>query len=356
MTSQDNKDESQSSGGGRKSSTARPQEQALNCPRCDSPNTKFCYYNNYSLSQPRHFCKTCRRYWTKGGALRNVPIGGGCRKNKKIKTSSSSRFSGDSKDTISGSSDIGGLKFFHGLSPAMDFQLGGLNFPRLSNTSTSGGSIFNQFSSFGDISSTTNSAANIGSSSCFSLDPSGSCSGSLLGFSNFPFTSSMLKQGTTGVQEMGSIGVRHGTMTSSIESLSSLNQDLHWKLQQQRLAMLFGGENQKENIVSSSIPLENQNQIQKPQPILFQNLEISSSKQQQEDQEAAAFGNTNINSRKDCSTGSGNNLATEWFFDNSFGVNPTSTNSSNGNANDQNANNWNSIQAWSNLNQYSTLP
>ncbi|KAG2399569.1 Dof zinc finger protein [Vigna angularis] len=27
---------------------------------------------------------TCRRYWTKGGALRNVPIGGGCWKNKNI--------------------------------------------------------------------------------------------------------------------------------------------------------------------------------------------------------------------------------------------------------------------------------
>ncbi|KAL6553130.1 hypothetical protein OROGR_006972 [Orobanche gracilis] len=54
----------------------------LRCPRCDSPNTKFCYYNNYNLTQPRHFCKTCRRYWTKGGALRNVPIGGGCRRNK----------------------------------------------------------------------------------------------------------------------------------------------------------------------------------------------------------------------------------------------------------------------------------
>lgn len=55
----------------------------LRCPRCDSSNTKFCYYNNYNLTQPRHFCKTCRRYWTKGGALRNVPIGGGCRKNNK---------------------------------------------------------------------------------------------------------------------------------------------------------------------------------------------------------------------------------------------------------------------------------
>ncbi|URE47378.1 Zinc finger protein [Musa troglodytarum] len=62
----------------------RPQhDQALKCPRCDSTHTKFCYYNNYSLSQPRYFCKTCRRYWTKGGTLRNVPVGGGCRKNKR---------------------------------------------------------------------------------------------------------------------------------------------------------------------------------------------------------------------------------------------------------------------------------
>lgn len=60
--------------------------QALKCPRCDSLNTKFCYYNNYNLSQPRHFCKSCRRYWTKGGVLRNVPVGGGCRKAKRTKS------------------------------------------------------------------------------------------------------------------------------------------------------------------------------------------------------------------------------------------------------------------------------
>ena len=68
---------------------ARPQEQ-LNCPRCNSTNTKFCYYNNYSLTQPRYFCKTCRRYWTEGGSLRNVPVGGGSRKNKKVISASSS--------------------------------------------------------------------------------------------------------------------------------------------------------------------------------------------------------------------------------------------------------------------------
>ncbi|KAH9603274.1 hypothetical protein KSS87_010528, partial [Heliosperma pusillum] len=67
---------------------ARPSEEALKCPRCDSSNTKFCYYNNYSLTQPRYFCKSCRRYWTKGGTLRNVPVGGGCRKNKRCSSSS----------------------------------------------------------------------------------------------------------------------------------------------------------------------------------------------------------------------------------------------------------------------------
>ncbi|XP_021740536.1 dof zinc finger protein DOF4.7-like [Chenopodium quinoa] len=62
------------------------QQEPLKCPRCDSSNTKFCYYNNYNKSQPRHFCKACKRHWTKGGTLRNVPVGGG-RKNKRLKTS-----------------------------------------------------------------------------------------------------------------------------------------------------------------------------------------------------------------------------------------------------------------------------
>ncbi|KAJ8532947.1 hypothetical protein K7X08_015836 [Anisodus acutangulus] len=65
-------------------------ETALKCPRCDSSNTKFCYFNNYSLSQPRHFCKACKRYWTRGGALRNVPVGGGCRRNKRSSSNSKS--------------------------------------------------------------------------------------------------------------------------------------------------------------------------------------------------------------------------------------------------------------------------
>ncbi|KAK7400535.1 hypothetical protein VNO78_11744 [Psophocarpus tetragonolobus] len=60
--------------------------ESLKCPRCDSTNTKFCYYNNYNKSQPRHFCRACKRHWTKGGTLRNVPVGGG-RKNKRVKKS-----------------------------------------------------------------------------------------------------------------------------------------------------------------------------------------------------------------------------------------------------------------------------
>lgn len=68
-----------------------PEQEHLKCPRCDSPNTKFCYYNNYNLSQPRHYCKSCRRYWTKGGTLRNIPVGGGSRKNTKKSSSSTKK-------------------------------------------------------------------------------------------------------------------------------------------------------------------------------------------------------------------------------------------------------------------------
>ncbi|CAN4089068.1 unnamed protein product [Withania somnifera] len=77
-----------------------PEQEHLKCPRCDSPNTKFCYYNNYNLSQPRHYCKSCRRYWTKGGTLRNIPVGGGSRKNTKRSSSSSSSSSKKSNSSM----------------------------------------------------------------------------------------------------------------------------------------------------------------------------------------------------------------------------------------------------------------
>lgn len=57
-------------------------DKIIPCPRCNSTDTKFCYFNNYNANQPRHFCRGCHRYWTAGGALRNVPVGAGRRKSK----------------------------------------------------------------------------------------------------------------------------------------------------------------------------------------------------------------------------------------------------------------------------------
>ena len=50
------------------------QQPAEQCPRCDSLDTKFAYFNNIKESQPRYLCKGCRRLWTKGGKLRDVRV------------------------------------------------------------------------------------------------------------------------------------------------------------------------------------------------------------------------------------------------------------------------------------------
>ncbi|KAA8542359.1 hypothetical protein F0562_023505 [Nyssa sinensis] len=96
-------------GGDRRLRLHHPNHQALKCPRCDSPNTKFCYYNNYNLSQPRHFCKSCRRYWTKGGVLRNVPVGGGCRKAKRSNSKASADAPRERKSNSHSSSESSSL-------------------------------------------------------------------------------------------------------------------------------------------------------------------------------------------------------------------------------------------------------
>ncbi|KAL2523483.1 dof zinc finger protein DOF3.1-like [Forsythia ovata] len=47
---------------GQEAEAATPSEQpSFEVLQCDSPNTKFCYYNNYNLSHSRHFCKSCRK-------------------------------------------------------------------------------------------------------------------------------------------------------------------------------------------------------------------------------------------------------------------------------------------------------
>ncbi|KAM0034124.1 putative transcription factor C2C2-Dof family [Helianthus debilis subsp. tardiflorus] len=328
-------DDSSAGGGdggpGRKPSALKPPEQTLNCPRCDSPNTKFCYYNNYSLTQPRHFCKTCRRYWTKGGALRNVPIGGGCRK-KKPRSSSSRFINGDSssKDTFL---DTGGLSLFTGLStPAMDFQLGGIN----------------QFTS-----------SSINPPTFMNLD-------SLrLSFPTFKQDAHhQLHRGLASFPEtvrVNNNNINNNNLASSIESLSSINQDLHWRLQQQRLAVLLGGRGGGDGGSGGGgggggeIGQQNQNviiesQAQKLQPIFFQNLEIPKPSQ------TSMSGDL----RKE-SVG----LETEWFIDGGFEplnvdraaeIGPTDGNAA-GNYENGNINNWNDgSQSWNQFNQYSVLP
>ncbi|CAM0954603.1 unnamed protein product [Alopecurus aequalis] len=70
-------------------------EARLPCPRCRSEDTKFCYFNNYNVNQPRHFCRACHRYWTAGGAIRNVPVGSGRRKNRPVLHGASTVMSAD---------------------------------------------------------------------------------------------------------------------------------------------------------------------------------------------------------------------------------------------------------------------
>ena len=47
-------------GGGHRAKLPRPEGTAI-CPRCNSDNTKFCYYNNYNIKQPRYLCKVRRQ-------------------------------------------------------------------------------------------------------------------------------------------------------------------------------------------------------------------------------------------------------------------------------------------------------
>uniref|UniRef100_A0A2N9J6C1 Dof-type domain-containing protein n=1 Tax=Fagus sylvatica TaxID=28930 RepID=A0A2N9J6C1_FAGSY len=85
MKASKNGEQSETSGSEEK--TLKKPDKILPCPRCNSMDTKFCYYNNYNVNQPRHFCKNCQRYWTAGGTMRNVPVGAGRRKNKNSSSS-----------------------------------------------------------------------------------------------------------------------------------------------------------------------------------------------------------------------------------------------------------------------------
>ncbi|XP_015069116.1 dof zinc finger protein DOF4.6-like [Solanum pennellii] len=136
----------------------RPQkEQAVNCPRCNSTNTKFCYYNNYSLTQPRYFCKTCRRYWTEGGSLRNVPVGGGSRKNKRSNSISISSSSSSTTSSLSLSSSS--KKLFTDLANPNDLNLTYNPIPSSSTTTATNFSNFSDFMALPLIHPSANSAS-----------------------------------------------------------------------------------------------------------------------------------------------------------------------------------------------------
>ncbi|KAI3932105.1 hypothetical protein MKW92_011837 [Papaver armeniacum] len=356
------------------SSTAKalPIPPASRCPRCDSPNTKFCYYNNYSLAQPRHFCKTCRRYWTKGGALRNVPIGGGCRKNNKSKSKSSSTTSTSSVDYSSkdysstsylfsdnipvsgGSGFLLNSSLFHGLNSLSSSslgvchqhdQLGGrIPFSLLNSSATTGTT-----TSCFDVDATAGSLMNVGGFSTYNDNLAGSSS-----------TPAFRRDQQETCPSTVTNGYHRDHLTSSIESLSNMNQELHWKLQQQRLAMLFGVRNHQHNQYSntsfntssevSGLNIENQLQhAQKlPLPVSFQNMEIS----KQEATGAISIDQIVGLQRgiHDASDDSAQNTTDQWSIFDKYNSN-TSNNSTPINtvttgANEKVIGSWNDIQAW----------
>ncbi|KAG2453594.1 hypothetical protein HYH02_001812 [Chlamydomonas schloesseri] len=93
------------------------------CPRCNSMDTKFCYYNNYNIKQPRFYCKTCQRYWTAGGTLRNIAPGSGRRKSKSkaAREKNSPSLAEQLTAAAAGQSmfGLGGGGGYNGISPAL---------------------------------------------------------------------------------------------------------------------------------------------------------------------------------------------------------------------------------------------
>ncbi|KAF9603291.1 hypothetical protein IFM89_034640 [Coptis chinensis] len=203
----------------------------------------------------------------------------------------------------------------------MEFQLGEFPFSRLNSSFTGG--VYNQFSS----------AVAPNSPTTFNTTYPSANSSSIMGMNYL--SSSNVKQGeiesfnNVGIQGMSSMNF-NTSLASSIESLSCMNQDLHWRLQQQRFAEMLSEENHHRESSVSLIPDATlENQVQRPEPIFFQNLEISKPV-------ASAVGNTG-----------------ECFFDNSSYTPTSTTTFKNG---DENTSNWSGFQAWNDVHQYGALP
>ncbi|PNW75296.1 hypothetical protein CHLRE_12g521150v5 [Chlamydomonas reinhardtii] len=120
-------DEEQAQKGSLKADGTRPKlprpDKKEACPRCNSMDTKFCYYNNYNIKQPRFYCKTCQRYWTAGGTLRNIAPGSGRRKSKsKAAREKNSPSLAEQLTAVAagqGMFGLGGGGGYNGISPAL---------------------------------------------------------------------------------------------------------------------------------------------------------------------------------------------------------------------------------------------
>lgn len=325
---------SQSSGS--QTTVATPQEATLKCPRCDSLRTKFCYYNNHSLTKPRYYCKTCRMYWVKGGNLGSLLVGAGTVHGDRQKINKLKSSLRDSQNCSNGSSNTGRLNL-----SASDFHC-----PRILPFGT-------LLTSSGTTKKCTDSKGKSPTIPCFNLYPP-SGNSSFMGF-KFPLSLSH-GEGTpdfsNGVQEMGSFLNLRCDLVNSIESLISINQDIRLKLQQQRLATMgflnpgfthrnfdqisSGMKSWASAAESSASSANHEHHIQKPKSISFQNPSSSKSKTFQ-----------NSSTTKICTSATGSSalstnlehqiqkpqpsLAKVWCFDNCYV--PAIASYSNGNGN-----------------------
>nr|XP_009384807.1 PREDICTED: dof zinc finger protein DOF5.3-like isoform X3 [Musa acuminata subsp. malaccensis] len=67
---------------------SRGLEEVVACPKTQQQQQQ---QDRKARPHPEHALQCPRRYWTQGGSLRNVPVGGGCRKTKRSSSSSSKK-------------------------------------------------------------------------------------------------------------------------------------------------------------------------------------------------------------------------------------------------------------------------
>ncbi|KNA02781.1 hypothetical protein SOVF_215440, partial [Spinacia oleracea] len=191
------------------------------------------------------------------------------RKTKKHKPSSSCLTSSNisSRFDLSAGPGSSEFKFMapQTMAPAMEFQLGGLSLPRL-HPATAG--VYTQFiASSGAHHQPI--ALGSGTGGCFSLDLLG------VGGGNYPTIpnsgNSSSSSSSLSLAGGGATGGDQSISISSIESLSSINQEMHWKLQQQRLAMIYG----QTTVDEDGDHNNNNNHHQEKGISLFKNLEIT---------------------------------------------------------------------------------